>query len=235
MDYTVFITTERERTAVEENRLKNHLRKLKEDLGPMSWKERMDHLWTYYKWVAGLLILLLVFLNIAITAVVSAKTEILFSGIGINVPMTESGITCLSDEYLERLGGGKRRTVQYLDEVLDFENTVLGQETSYSTIVKVTGMLSTNALDYLLLDQKALDYYYSGDLFLDLNQVFSEEELAQMPVSEVNGRPLLLDLAGTWFADTYITDEGPYYLAFVYTTTHAESCHDFWQYLQTGN
>ena len=220
---------------MEENRLKSHLRQLKADLGPMTWKERMDHLWTYYKWVAGLLIVFLVLLNIGVTAAVSAKTEILLSGIGINVPMTDPGITCLSDEYLARLGGGKRQTVQYLDEILDFDNPALGQEASYSTVVKVTGMLTTNSLDYLLLDQKALDYYYSGDLFLDLNQVFSEEELAQLSVSEVGGVPKLIDLSGTWFADTYITGEGPYYLAFVYTTTRTESCHDFWQYLQTGN
>ena len=219
---------------MEENRLKSHLRQLKADLGPMSWRERMDHLWTYYKWVAGLLILLLVFLNIGITAMISSKTEILLSGIGINIPVTEEGVTCLSDEYLLRLGGGKRRTVQYMNEVLDFDNPVLGQETSYSTIVKVTGLLTTGSLDYLLLDQKALDYYYSGDLFLDLNEIFSEEELAQLAVLEINGVPMLIDLAGTWFADTYITDSGPYYLAFVHTSERTEACYNFWQYLATG-
>jgi hypothetical protein len=219
---------------VEENRLKSHLRQLKADLGPMSWKDRMDHLWTYYKWVAGLFILLLVFLNIGVTAMISAKTEILLSGVGINIPVSEEGIACLSSEYLLRLEGHKRQTVQYMNEVLDFDNPVLGQETSYSTVVKVSGLYTTGSLDYLLLDQKALDYYSTGDLFMDLNNLFSEEELAQLSISEIGGVPMLMDLTGTWFADTYIADDGPYYLAFAQTTERTEACYNFWQYLATG-
>ena len=76
---------ERERYTVEENRLKSHLRQLKADLGPMSWKDRMDHLWTYYKWVAGLFILLLVFLNIGVTAMISA-TMAMDNSSGVSPP-----------------------------------------------------------------------------------------------------------------------------------------------------
>ena len=106
---------------MEENRLKAHLRKLKEDLAPMSWRSRIEHLWTYYKWLVFAAIGAGIFLHMLLTAAIAGNREVLLSGIGINIPTSPAGVTCLTDDYLTRLEGTKRQTVQYQDEVLDFE------------------------------------------------------------------------------------------------------------------
>ena len=219
---------------MEENRLKAHLQKLKADLASMSWRERLEHLWTYYKWVVFAAIGVIIFLHMLLSALIAGNREVLISGIGINVPMTQEGITCLTDDYLTRLEGTKRQTVQYLDEILDMDNPAIGQEASYSTIVKVSGLISTTSLDYFLLDPEALDYYSEGDLFMDLQNLFSQEALAQLTVLEIQGVPKLIDISGTWFAETYITAEGPCYLAFAYNAPHPEACLELWQYLCSG-
>lgn len=219
---------------MEENKLIAHLKKLKADLAPMSWKARLEHLWTYYKWVLAVLVCLGFLLQIIITSVTNANTEILISGIGINVPLSEQGITCLSDGYLERLGGEKRQSVQFLNEILDKDSQTMGTEAMYATVVKVSGLTSLGDLDYLLMDAKALEYYSEGDLFMDLRQLLTEEDLAQLKLVEIEGVPKLIDLSGTWFADTHITGEGPYYLAFTYNTSRAQQCYDLWLYLNSG-
>ena len=216
---------------MEENRLKAHLQKLKADLAPMSWRQRVDHLWTYYRWLAFAVICVVIFLSMILSATISGSREVLISGIGINVSMTEEGIVCLNDDYLTRLGGTKRQTVQYLNEVLDSDTL---DEVSYSTTVKVTGLISTEKLDYLILDQIALDYYGADELFLDLRELFPQETLAQLPVVEIGGVPILLDLSDTWFAQTYIVDKAPRYLGFAYNTPRPEACVELWQYLQSG-
>ena len=225
---------ERETPVMEENRLKAHLRKLKEDLAPMSWRSRIEHLWTYYKWLVFAAIGAGIFLHMLLTAAIAGNREVLLSGIGINIPTSPAGVTCLTDDYLTRLEGTKRQTVQYQDEVLDFDNPTLGQDASYGTVVKVSGLITTENLDYLILDSKALDYYSEGDLFMDLRQLFSQEDLAQLPVLEMEGVPMLIDLSGTWFFQTHITGQGPYYLAFAYNTPRPEACMELWQYLQSG-
>ena len=216
---------------MEENRLKAHLKKLKADLALMSWRGRIEHLWTYYKWLVFAAIGIGIFLYMILSATISGSREVLISGIGINVPMTEEGIVCLNDDYLTRLGGTKRQTVQYLNEVLDLDNP---DEVSYSTTVKVNGLISTKKLDYLMLDQKALDYYGADELFLDLRELFPQETLAHLPILEVDGVPILLDLSDTWFAQTYIVGKAPRYLGFAYNTPHPEACIELWQYLQSG-
>ena len=219
---------------MEENRLKAHLRKLKADLAPMSWRDRIEHLWTYYKWLVFAAIGVGIFLHMLLSAAIAGNREVLLSGIGVNVPTSEAGITCLTDDYLTRLEGTKRQTVQYLNEVLDFDNPAMGQEVSYSTVVKVSGLISTEGLDYLILDSKALEYYSEGDIFMDLRQLIPQEELAQLNILEIGGVPMLIDLTGTWFAQTHIRDNGPYYLVFAYNTPRAEACKELWQYLQSG-
>ncbi len=219
---------------MEENRLIAHLKKLKKDLAPMTWRQRLDHLWTYYKWVLAVLVFLGFLLQIIITSAVNANTEILISGIGINVPLTEQGITCLSDGYLERLDGKKGQSVQFLNEILDKDDQALGTEAMYATVVKVSGLTSLGNLDYLLLDTKALEYYSEGDLFMDLRQILTQEELAQLKLVEIGGIPKLIDLSGTWFADTHFTGEGPYYLAFTFNTSRIGQCYDLWLYLNSG-
>lgn len=219
---------------MEENRLKHHLKKLKADLAPMTWPQRLEHLWTYYKWVLAAVIAAAVLLNIVISSVISANTEILISGMAINAPVDEAGYDLLSEKYLAHLGGTKRQAVQFSQDILDLESLSYGSETSYSAIVKISGMTSTGSLDYLILDAEALEYYATGELFLDLRQVFSQEELAQMNITSIGNTPLLIDLSGTWFADNHITGEGPYYLAFIHTTTRTAQCHDLWHYLRTG-
>jgi hypothetical protein len=175
-----------------------------------------------------------IFLHMLLSAAIAGNREVLLSGIGVNVPTSEAGITCLTDDYLTRLEGTKQQTVQYLNEVLDFDNPAMGQEVSYSTVVKVSGLIPTEGLDYLILDSKALEYYSQGDIFMDLRQLLPQEELAQLNILEIGGVPMLIDLTGTWFAQTHITGQEPYYLGFAYNTPRAEACKELWQYLQSG-
>lgn len=212
----------------------NPFAKLKADLAPMTFRQKLDHLWTYYKWVLALVIGLAVLLNIVVTALISANTEILLSGIAVNAPVDEAGVTALSSGYHARLGGTKGQEVQFLQESLDREALHGGSEAAYSAIVKISGLTSLEMLDYLILDADALEYYNEGDLFLDLRKLFTEEELSHMPVTSLGGVPMVIDITESAFVSAHIPGNGPYYLAFVYSTPHPEGCRALYQYLLTN-
>ena len=104
---------------MEENRLIAHLKKLKNDLAPMTWRQRFSHLWTYYKWVLGVLVFVGFILQVLITSLTAANTEILISGMSINLPLTEEGAACLSHRYFERLEGKQGQDVQFMEEIMN--------------------------------------------------------------------------------------------------------------------
>ena len=171
---------------MEGNGLVAHLKKLEQNLAPMTWRQRFDHLWTYYKWVLAVLVFVGFILQVLITVLTAATTDVLLSGMGINVPLTEDGVTCLTDDYFEHLEGKRGQTIRFTEEILDLDNEAMGLETKYATVVKVSGLIDTDSLDYLILDTEALEYYSEADLFMDLGQIFSEETLAQMNIITVD-------------------------------------------------
>ena len=74
-------------------RLKNHLRELKQTLATLSWKEKIEHLWIYYKHVlliAGAIGFAIWFV---IHIVASSNQVTLLTGTALNVYITDEGQT----------------------------------------------------------------------------------------------------------------------------------------------
>lgn len=219
---------------MEENSLKYQFAKLRADLAPMTWKQRVDHLFTYYKWVLVAAVALGLLIHIIVSAAITANTEILLSGIGINTDLSEEGYACMTDGYFQHIGGQKGQMVQYLEGTLDTGEDMITQEMAYSTVVRVSSLLSLEELDYLLMDQAGYDYYAEETLFLDLRQVLPQEELSALTLIYQEDVPVGIDLSGTWFQETWITREDSYYLCFVYNTPRVEACREFWEFIKTG-
>ena len=55
--------------------LKDHLHKIRDELAPMTPKQRWEHLWEYYKWVLGVLAGLVFIGAIIVTSVINNNTE----------------------------------------------------------------------------------------------------------------------------------------------------------------
>ena len=96
-------------------------------------------------------------------------------------------------------------------------------------------------LDYMLMDQYTMEYYQGYDVYMDLRDVFSEEELhallkedrvAYMNAAEEGAEPELIPIAvritGMPFAKDNINNEGEVFFAVSGSSPRPEMCRNVW-------
>lgn len=215
--------------------------RLRNDMKPMTFKEKVEHLWMYYKeylWVAGLVFMALA---LVVTIITSRTKTTLVSGIMANITITQDGYNYLSSEYQEHLGGDKKHIVE-LDYTKfgDMLDAGSGEDGYYSAMV-LTARVSGGLLDYMLLDKYALEYYITQEVYMDLRQFFTAEELAALKAEnrliyaqqadETDAWVVAVDIAGTEFAKGNITSQGGVYFALSGNTQRPEMCRNAWEYI----
>lgn len=221
-------------------RLKNHIQELGRVLKPMSWKKRIDHLWTYYKSVLVVIIVIAVLISIVVTSVNNVNRNVLISGALVNTDTGVEGQTYLSEKYQEKwlaagVEGFADITYVYFE---DIENTD-EVEFTYNAVTRVVAMTAAQELDYVIMNKLGLETYLGHDIFEDLSKILTSEELEQFAdkliylTYEETGEtiPVAVDLQGTTFADRFVKTDAPHYLAFVANTLRPEGCRDLWEYI----
>jgi len=225
---------------MKQNKLSQAFAKFKETLKPMTWRQRLDHLWTYYKeyFLVGVLATLV--LVLIVSSIINAQVEVLFSGVLANIDMTDDGYAYLSDGYYDKLGGGKWQEVRTSAVYFEFLSADINKlDYNYYTAVGTIGMVDQRTLDYIMCNENALEFYIQQDIFMDLSEVFTKEELADMEEYLIYGQvegeteryPAALNMEYMAFARENILMEEPMYLTFIANTQRPELCRDFWDYL----
>ena len=223
--------------------LKERLKKLIETLKPMTPKQRLDHLWTYYKFVLLIVAIIAALISIVYTSVTNLNREVLISGVLVNADVDSDGHMFLSDGYFEKLGGVEGDQEVQLTTTVYMDITETNQiDYVYNAAMKVIAMTSTKELDYLLMDKRGMEFYMGQDIFMDLNEMFTQEELAQwkddliyMTYEETGETiPVAINVQNTGFAENYLVSEDAHFIAFAANTLRKDTCRDFWDYLMAG-
>lgn len=215
------------------------------DLKPMTWRQRVDHIWTYYK--GGILTVAFI-LFAAISLIVSnlSQKESAMCGVSVNVTVSTEGTAYLEESYLAHLGtpAGKE-AVLYPIYYGSLEEAVVEYEYNYNQIMRPVLMVSAQELDYLLLNAESMQRYMAYELFLDLRSIFSAEELAAMGDSvirsipmdeedqpvETEPIPVAIDISSLPFVSENILSSGPVYLAFANNAPNMDTLRNFWTFL----
>lgn len=215
--------------------------RLKNDMKPMTFKEKVEHLWMYYKeylWVAGLVF---VAISLAVTIAVNRSKTTLVSGMMANITISQEGYNYLSSDYQQYLGGDKQHIVE-LDytKFSDMLNAVSGEDSYYAAMM-LTARVSGGLLDYMLLDEFALRYYIDQGVYMDLREFFTAEELVALEAEdrlitarqedETDAWVVAVDISGTAFAKDNITSEDGVYFALSGNTQRPEMCRNAWEYI----
>lgn len=214
--------------------------KLIETLRPMSWKQRLDHIWSYYKEYILIALVVIILIAAIITSVVNAGVDVLFSGAFANVDVTADGMEYLQEDYFARLGGGNgqevRITATYFEDLF---GSVEDFDYNYNSAMGIIAMVSVQSLDYMVMDEVAMKFYLSQDIFMDLSEFFTEDELAQLEdrlvYLEANDSderyPVAVHIEKTAFAKDCLDQEEAVFFALIANTPRPEICRDFWEYL----
>jgi hypothetical protein len=121
-------------------------------------------------------------------------------------------------------------------------NLVVGDDSTYDNyyapLIRTSSEISNKTMDYFLVDSAALSCYFNEEILMDLRQLFTEEELAQMEESlvyvlyEETGEkiPMAINVTDSAFVTNRLNFEGAAYLGFTANTPRVETCRIFYDY-----
>ena len=142
----------------------------------MSFREKTDHILTYYKWPIILCLLALVILVSTLYRQMTRKEPVLYLAM-INVSVGADLEEQLSDGYLLASGSNPNRQQVYLyrDLYLSENADTLNHQYEYASQMKLTGAISTRKLDLVLMNREAYDIFSRKGYLLDLSFLTSEK------------------------------------------------------------
>ena len=159
-----------------ESKFYQEIKQLREEMKPMSFKERVDHIWTYYKEYIGLIALLLFITTGLITSMFRANKEVIITGIMVNVAVDQEGMNYLVEDYASSHGIKDADKVK-LEYTTFHDLETNASEENYTAAMLVIAEVSAKKLDYMILDQLGMEFYSGQEVYLDLRDFFSTEEL----------------------------------------------------------
>ena len=228
-----------------ESRLSIALREFIATLRPMSWRDRIDHIWTYYKEIILIGAVVIILLASILGNALKPRLEVRMSGYLANITLSEDGSVYLKEDYLSHLGGSAdSQTVILNSTVFGGEGYLPNMEANYNAAHAPVLQVTAQEVDYMLLDEVALEFYLNKAFFMDLRQLLNEEELKQLeltyyqpvdidekPVGE--SYPVAVDITGTAFAQGCAKDAKKVYFVAVANGPNKDDIRNFWEYLNS--
>ena len=219
--------------------LKDHWQKLMEELRPMTPKQRWEHLWEYYKWVLGVVALLVLVGAVIATSIINLNTEVLASGVLLNVEPDDEGYYYLTEAYYNTHKSDQgRQTVELTTRTYDISEQVEDPAYNYDVMQSIVAMIYAKTLDYVVSDEASMLELLSPDYFMDLREIFTEEELAAMDdrviklVSEETGKtiPMAIEVTDSEFCREFThRPHSKYFIMFGITSPRPEVCREMYE------
>lgn len=220
---------------------KEKLEKLKKDMEPMSFWEKVDHLWYCYKLYIIVIFVTVVMLGGILVSTISYQTkDRLVSGMLVNVYIDQPGMNYLTGEYEEYLNAEK-------GQVVELETTYFGKltensnEDDYSRAMVLIARVEGAMLDYMILDKDGMETGVVYDVYMDLRELFTPEEIAQFDAEErliyamVKGEeerwPIAVEITDLDFVKDNVNNEGEIYFGVSGREPDLEMCRNVWDYL----
>ena len=222
---------------MKENRFFTDLENEKKALSQMNFREKADHLWTYYKGALGILVAAVMLISVICTGFINRNKNILSSGTTVNATLSQEAIDYLSALCYERNPEQKNGEFNLHSVILeDFEDTT-DYEFNYNVLVQIITMCSEQDLDYIIMDEVAMKLLLVQECFMDLSEILTQDELTALGDKVISARaedqtetrPYAINIADLPFIKDNTDAKGPVYFAFVNNTPRREVCRQIWE------
>lgn len=211
-----------------------NLKSLKKDMAHMTGKEKLNHIWTYYKWLLVVLVVLIMAVSILLASITNLRKINLLGGISVNVEMSEEGVAYLEDGFKAKIGTGSKR------ETVVFSGTDVGAGETFDegyAIQSVDALCANGELDYMIMDQSAHTIFFNRSAYKELNEIFTEEELLELQSKGIgvgyndDNVPISLDITDCAFIQANAKTKDRVYLMFVLNGPNLNNCKAFLEHI----
>ena len=105
----------------------------------------------------------------------------------------------------------------------------------------VIAEVSATTLDYVIQDELSLEFFIYQDVFMDLEDFFTEEEQKALEGRLIYAREegsdeswlVAIDITDLPFVKDNITNEGKVFFSLSGSTTRPDACRDMWEYINS--
>ena len=135
----------------------------------MSPAQKAEHIFTYHKWTILLILLTILVLGSIIHRQLTQKKPVLYLAV-INAAFGEDVEKGLTEDFLVKAGFDTRRQEVYLyrDLYLSENADALNHEYAYASKVKLSGAISAEKLDLVLMNRDAYDIFSRQGYLMEL-------------------------------------------------------------------
>ena len=198
-------------------------RRFRRNMEGLSMEQKIDHIWAYYRGTVLLMILIPVAVVLLLVSVFRDKPEVAFAGNFSNAILNEDGQSYLINNWLQLLDLEPGTAAIKLDHSATMGKdmgTNGGFEVDAGLQVAVS--VAANELDYIVCDSVAMEFYAVQGAFLPLDEVLSEEQMAQYAdqiyyytdAEDGQTAAAALNMTDHPFFKDCVTAEGDIYLCF---------------------
>ena len=137
----------------------------------METKEKLDYIFTYYKWLLLLIVIASVIFASSLHRVLTRKEPVLYLAM-VNISSGQDLESELQDGFLDAANLNRKRQEVYFYRGLYLSDNAdtINHEYAYASRMKVMGAIQTKRLDLALMNQEAYDMISANGYLMDLSK-----------------------------------------------------------------
>lgn len=193
----------------------------------MTWKERIRHIWTYYKLHMAALIGILLVITIIGQMIYNSRFDTIFQAAILNGGMGDA--QSMAEDFKAYLGDENK----YHEIVLDSSMYVTGEESADMTsVMKLTTLIGAQELDAMICEQSQYDKYVELDGLVPMDQLLTQKQIQEYGddvleyAVRVDGSEKLKEFG--------LDVNQPAYLVVFVNSKHQDNAKEFIMYLEEG-
>ena len=141
-------------------------------------KEKFKHIWHYYKWYFGALLLVVIYISSTISSYISTSNCVL-NGFFLNSGGDVSALNELSDTFLATTEQTPEDATVFID-TLSFSSDPTAEDATsmYETFQMLLAKAHAGDLDFLVTGRNTINQLIYNEFFLDLSSLLDSEQLS---------------------------------------------------------
>lgn len=201
-----------------------------------TWKKILEYFWMYYKILFLAILAGVIIVSYFIYAKVTEK-EYAFHAMLLDIH-TNVQEEALAEEYAEYAGIDRKKYEVQISTSLLFSDAASGNY-AMGSLARFYSLIGTQELDACMMLEEDFIKYAGAESFLDLRELFTEEELGTFPEVYTDPEGRILGIYGDELPkieeiEGYSAPETKCLAGVIYNTRHAKQAKRFLEYLIDG-